>query len=283
MKNIFLHIISILILSTLTAQAQNKVIGNGNIITQNRTVSSFDAIEVSDGWDIILTQNGKHALKIESHENFMEHVVTEVVGGTLKIYATNRLSINWKNDRQHRKKIYVSFVNLKSIRASGGSDVEATQVIQAKDLSINLSGGSDLERFILKANSLNGKLSGGSDVSIAFETIQKINLVASGGSDLVLRDISGNACKLDISSGSDAILSGEVTNLEITASGGSDIDSHSLKVNDCTLALSGSSDAYMEVQGKLDISLSGGSDVSLRGSPQIVRKDICKSCDLSVR
>lgn len=287
MKNLFYHTLSILLLvvSVTCVQAQ-KIIGNGNVIKKNREVASFHSVIVKGGWDLVLTQGSSHALTVEADENFMEHLVTEVNDGVLNIYSNTQLSRNWRNGRNgkiSRTKIHLTFKDLKSIKASGGSDVTATTTIQVDQLDLNLQGGSDLERFKLKANSLKGYFSGGSDAEIIFESIQNIDIKANGGSDLEFRDMSAEQCNLVLSGGSDADLEGKIKELSIEGHGGSDIDAYNLKVEKCKLDLSGSSDANISITGTLDVILSGGSDLFCKGVPEITRKSVCKSCDFTLR
>ena len=268
----------ILLLSINYSNAQH-VVGNGNIVKENRDVSPFSSIIVSDGWDLTLKQGETHAMLIEADENFIGHLKTEVSNGTLRIYA----DVKMVKHNGSKSKIYLTFKDLNSLTASEGSDIDAETSIKSERIELKLSSGSDLSKFNLRAKQLMGRFSSGSDVNITFESIQQIDIEANGGSDLVLRKISGESCKLKLSGGSDAILDGAVSKLEITAGGGSDIEAYNLEVKNCALDLSGSSDAQMNVTGTLDITLSGGSDVSCTGNPQITNQNICKSCDLVVR
>ncbi len=86
-----------------------------------------------------------------------------------------------------------------------------------------------------------------------------------------------------MSSGSDAYLSGQVDQLSMRASSGSDVDGLDLVANSGMLDLSGSSDVDIRIEEEVEISLSGGSDLYIQGSPRIVHQDICKACDLRIR
>jgi hypothetical protein len=278
MKNIQRIAFFILSVTLPVSYASAQITGNGNIVKKERDVQPFTAIVTSNGWDLVLTQGNTYAMIIETDENLVDKVKTEVKNGTLYIYSDARIM------KSHRRMVHLTFKELNSIKASGGADVSAeTTITAAGKFALNLSGGSDLKNLNLKAGALTGNFSGGSDAKISFVSVQNIELDASGGSDIYLKNISGEAFTLTLNGGSDAILEGNTGKLMITARGGSDITAHNLNVKDCILDLFGSSDAKMNVTGTLDVTLSGGSDLLCKGNPRITNRSICKSCDVSIR
>ncbi len=266
-----------LLVALSVSYANAQITGNGNIVQKEREVQPFTSIETSNGWDLVLTQGNTYSMIIETDENLVNEVKTEVRNGTLRIYSDARIL------RSHKRKIHLTFKELNSIKASGGSDVSAETTIKTENFEINLSGGSDLNKLNLQAEALTGNFSGGSDVKMSFESVNNVEMEASGGSDIILNNISGETFKLTLHGGSDAILEGNTGRLMITASGGSDISANNLEVKDCVLDLSGSSDAKMNITGTLDVTLNGGSDLLCKGNPRITNRNICKSCDVSMR
>jgi|GEM_PF-6653392 len=264
------------ILAVTTVHAQG-VRGNGDVIKKARDVASFTAINTSDGWDLQLTQDDHYAMTIEADENLIDLVQTEVRNGVLYIYSDTRIR------QSEERTIHLTFSELNSITARDGSDIYAEDLISADDFTLDLDEGSDLDRLELSANTLTATFENGSDARIRFESIQTITLNADGGSDIELRNISGTSCELRLADGSDANLDGRTQELTIVATGGSDIEAYRFEVVDAILDLSNSSDAEMTITGSVDLKLSGGSDLEIRGKPQIKHSDLCKSCDLELR
>lgn len=267
----------VLSILTITAVHAQSVRGNGNVIKKARDVASFTAINTSDGWDLELTQDDHYAMTIEADENLVDLVQTEVRNGVLYIYSDTRIR------QSEERTIHLTFSELNSITAGDGSDIYAEDLISADDFTLDLDDGSDLDRLVLSANTLTATFDNGSDAQIRFESIQSIDLSAGGGSDIELRNISAASCELRLSDGSDAQLDGQTQQLTIVATGGSDIEAYGFEVVDAVLDLSGSSDAEMTITGTIDVKLSGGSDLEIRGNPQIKHSDLCKSCDLELR
>lgn len=267
-----------LILLMLPLSYAQSVVGDGDVVTEQRSLEPFSSVETSHGWDLILEQGQGHKMTIEAERNIIDLLRTEVENGVLKIYFEKGVRVR----RSKRKHIYLTFENLESITASGGSDVKAENALEAGDLNLRLSGGSDLSLNALSTEELKMQLSGGSDADIDFRSIDRMEVSASGGSDLSLTNFEGDFCKLELSGGSDATIRGSVSEAYIVASGGSDISGKSFRIGSGDLRLMGGSDATLHLQGRVDLELGGGSDLHALGNPDIKSKSVCKSCDLKI-
>jgi len=112
--------------------------------------------------------------------------------------------------------------------------------------SVDLSGGAkaNLEGFIVTSD-FSIELSGGSRLTGEFETSGDVDIDVSGGSPLSLNGVA-NDLKIDASSGSNLGLS-------------------HFKVHNVDIELSGGSHATINLDGRLDADLSGGSLLSYIG------------------
>jgi hypothetical protein len=113
-------------------------------------------------------------------------------------------------------------------------------------------------------------LSGGSLANIKMETTSNFAAKVSGGGflkgNLDCRDI-----KLDMSGGSKAELSGKGRNLDLSGSGGSIFQLKDLYVQDVDAQLSGGSNVKINMDGTLNTSQSGGSQIIFFGTAKIGR------------
>jgi len=117
--------------------------------------------------------------------------------------------------------------------------------------SLELSGGAQgrIEEFT-STHSLSLELSGGSILRGEFETTGNVNFDLSGGSR-----VSG--------------FNGEANDITIDASSGSQLDLSDFTVNNANVELSGGSRATINLDGRLDADLSGGSNLSYIGDPTL--------------
>jgi len=113
------------------------------------------------------------------------------------------------------------------------------------------------------------ELSGGSRAGITgFSSSHDFSVELSGGSR-VTGDITAADADFDLSGGSRVVLAGSADNLVVKGSGGSQLDLEAFSVDDADVNLSGGGRATVNVDGILDVDLSGGSRVIYVGEPTL--------------
>jgi preprotein translocase subunit SecF len=101
------------------------------------------------------------------------------------------------------------------------------------------------------------------------------NLQLSGGSQASGQNLTlVTNLSIDFSGGSRATLTGQAVDLTVTGSGGSNINLQDFQVQNAKVDLSGGSQCKVNVSGKLDVNLSGGSQLQYRGTPTMGSQDI---------
>ncbi len=261
MKRIAIFIALAAITATIFAAPKSDVEGNKNVTTEDRQVSDFTAVSVSSGIDLYLTQGNKETLKLEADENLMEHIITEVENGVLKIYSK-------KNLRKYKKlEAHLTFKELDKISGSAGADVFAEKRIKADKMYVNMSSGSDI-KLKLKAPKIRLNMSSGSDGIVDFEG-KSVKINASSGSDVEMLASNLDDFTANISSGSDIMIQGSAQIVNINASSGSDMDAFDFTVANATIDASSASDIDITVMGKLTVNASSGSSVSYKGDAKM--------------
>lgn len=188
--------------------------------SRNVTVKNFDALTVSSGIDMYITQGNAETLVIKGNEDVIKDVVVEQSGSSVVIKYKE--GINWGRLFKNQSiKVYVNYKNLKSLTSSGGSDVYTENTLKADQLSITASGGSDV-KLTLACKDLTVRVSGGSDADLKGSG-ENMQLTASGGSDVDAFGYIVNNAKVSVSGGSDANIHVNKA-LEAGASGGSDVN-----------------------------------------------------------
>ncbi len=247
----------------------NGIKGNGKVVKKEVKIKDFSTIDVSNGFDLYLSEGSEPHLRIEADENLMPHIRTYVDNGTLIIKSRKNI---W---RSKSLKVYVTYTDLEGITASGGSDVYGKNEIKAKRFNLRMSGGSDAQLKI-KSNVLHAETSGGADLELNF-TGDEFSLSASGGSDSELTLLGVKNAAFQMSGGSDASVIGESDMLTLNSSGGSDFNGRGFKVQKATVNASGAADAKLQVTEEISVSASGASSVSCDGGAKVVNQNIGKS------
>lgn len=171
-----------------------KVKGSGNVITQTRDISGFDALDISGAMEVEVVAQKEFSVQIEGDDNLLEFIRTEVRGSKLYIdsqkrYSTNgRIRVRIGAPNIERLDVsgasIVSVADLKSssltVDSSGASKIKVTG--QTDELTVDMSGASKLEAFDLKARNANVDASGACQMSVFVSEDLKADL--SGASKL---------------------------------------------------------------------------------------------------
>jgi hypothetical protein len=215
MKKLLLPILTLVLLTTSCVDL-TIVVPHGRVTTYERYTRAFHSISTAGGIELIVTQENDYQLYVETNENIHRYLVTEVVGGTLRIYPKRGVSFTGSPTIR----VYLSCPELESISSSGGGIVEFENGWYGNRLKCNLSGGGEiygyidlLEMQLLLSGGSSAYLEGYSDDTWA---------ESSGGGEIDCRDLIIKYCSLDISGGGLAVLNVSNT-LDVYASGGSSV------------------------------------------------------------
>jgi hypothetical protein len=189
--------------------------GNGNVVTQERNVSSdFNKVRGSAGLDVYLTQGDENKIVVEADENLLEYIETEIENGKLKIRSTENIG------RAKAKKVYVTYTSLNTVEASSGADVIVNSVLKSENITLDASSGADLEVEVF-AREVFAETSSGAEIKVSGKaTSLKAN--ASSGSELNARTLLVVNCNADASSGADITVNVK-DQLDTETSSGGDI------------------------------------------------------------
>jgi hypothetical protein len=231
----------------VNAQENKSIVYDEN--AQQRKVPSFTAISVSSAIDLYLTQSNKNEVAVSAtNDEIRDHIVTEVVGGTLIIRLGDKGTwFSWRKWGNYKTKAYVSIQDINALTASGASTVHLVNTIESPKMRIKLSGASDFKGNI-KAGVLMYQLTGASDYK---------------------GEISANSIDIDGSGASSIELIGKVDDLAIEVSGASTAKLYNLTAKGALLRASGASNIGVTVTEILRANSSGASDINYKGNPTV--------------
>ncbi len=220
---------------SLISCAQDGVRGNGNRITENRTVSSkFNKVESAGAFEVIINegpQNGK--IKLEGDSNILDKIEVKVEDNTLIIKQKNGFNFSLNSGS-----VTISFQakNLQSIGLSGSGSITAKGTQNVDDFDVALSGSGDIDVKV-SAKHVSTAISGSGNIHVTGKS-NSFEAGISGSGDV-------NAFNLKTQS-SDIGISGS-GNVEITTDG------------ELTGAIAGSGDIYYKGNPSSVKVTSGGS------------------------
>jgi len=174
-----------------------------------------------------LTKSGTFSVEVIADDNVMEHIEVSKSGDTLRIRPKANAAF-----RSATLTAKITMPDLYKLELSSGSHASVSGFDSSHELSVRLSGGSHM------------------------------NSVSTPG-DIKARDVT-----FDLSGGSHVTLSGSADNLDVNkGSGGSHLNLEAFSVHNADISLEGGSHATVNVDGTLNVDLSGGSEVIYIGEP----------------
>ncbi len=188
---ILLSINIIVVLTIFTSCNINCIRGKGNITKKTREVTSFNAIEVSGAYTIILCQDSITSLNIEADENLHQFITTKV--------ENNKLIIDSKESLCPTKHInvYINSPSFKNIDVSGAINVQSVNQLTAPEIKLDLSGASEIN-LNLETQKLNIGCSGAGKLQLSGKALYA-KFDCSGASEINAFDLLSETLKISSS------------------------------------------------------------------------------------
>ena len=128
----------------------NCITNNGKTIIQERILENFDSIDVRDYVNLIITQDSINKVMVESGQNIISGITTEVIDRQLIIRNLNKC--NWLRSYDVPVNVFVSVKNLMKIYYLSSGNVSSTNTLKSYSLTVEAWGGGgtidlDLDNF----------------------------------------------------------------------------------------------------------------------------------------
>jgi len=214
MKNLMIALVGTSIL--FSACKKEVIKPSSDITSMERYVDEFIGVDVSEAMEVTITySNNEQKVVVEANSNVHSYVLTEVVGGKLKISMKDNVIFR----KNATIKVHVTLPEIVFLKASGASEVTFTNQIEANHIEIDASGASEISGS-LNAASTSIKLSGASEVNFqGASNLATFNL--SGASKFESFSFHTNDLNVDLSGASEAFVRVN-NNLNLVASGASE-------------------------------------------------------------
>lgn len=235
MKTKFVFLFSLVALFALTGCDKDLICvkGSGEKVVQEIPMESFDAIELSIGADVELTQGERQYVEIEGQQDIIDNIKLDVTNGVWKI-KHKKCVLTHKDVT-----IRITLPELTSVKISGSGDVITTNTFTGlDDLDLKISGSGDMD-VAAEANTLDLKISGSGNIDLyGFANAQSIDV--SGSGDINSFEFPVSSCDIDIHGSG---------NCEVTVESNLDVK------------ISGSGDVYYKGNPAIDVQMSGSGNL----------------------
>ena len=176
------------------ACAREGIVGSGVITTETRQMGEFDRIELRIAADLKIEIGQPSPLTIETDDNILPWIETEVRDGKLVISTDN-----WFKTRKGPD-ISVTLADLKALEVAGSGDLQLFGKTEELDIKISGSGDVIVKDMDNKATKL--ELAGSADVRLYGKT-NELDIKISGSSDVFASSLQAEEAHVSITGSGD--------------------------------------------------------------------------------
>lgn len=208
-----------LLLTTITYEQwsyNQKIKGNGKVISEKRTTASYDGIAITGFFDVELVSGKEGNITIKGEENLLSYIKVEVVDKVLKISTEKNKYIS--SSKGSEIVIAVPFESINQVSLTGSGDVVTKNSIKSKSFSAKLIGSGNMNLDV-ESNDFDVNLSGSGDMVLTGKT-ENFNSNLNGSGDIDAGDLKAKNVKATVSgSGDNTVFCSESLHARVSGSG----------------------------------------------------------------
>ncbi len=217
------------------------VIGSGEVIADEHDVEGFTRVTVSNAIEVEITRADDYSVTITGYENLVQRMDVGLSGQELTIRLQPGMYF------RNNIKAVVTMPDLSGLTVSGASRAVAEGFASTGDFHLDVSGASRVE-IDIEAGKTAAKISGASRLAGRLQA-----------QDLML----------DVSGASNCQLTGTAGDMALDVSGASDVNLLELPVQNVDADISGASRVTINMDGTLNVDLSGASRLQYTGDVEM--------------
>jgi hypothetical protein len=262
MKRIFAIVVTLLSVlaiagSLVGCYGINGITGSQNLETREFVYDDFNKVEVQAPFHVEISKSNVYLVSVTANDNLFDYIEVTQSGDTLRLRLKPFFSF------QHSTlQATITMPDLRAIEMSGASSGKVAGFQTTGDVDINVSGASKLNIMSLQASDVTLEISGASRVT-GFVKTESADFEVSGASSLELN--------------------GSAEGARLEASGASSLRLEDFYILHASVYLSGASNGNVEVNGNMDVEVSGASKLTFGGNPTLGRVDVSGASSLKRR
>ena len=215
MKKSILLLALAIFFTNSTVNAQNKIQGNGKVVTETRSTGDYDGIKVAGSFDVDLVSGKEGKITIKGEENLLAVIKVEIEDNSLKIYVEKGIQIRTSSGKIQ---VTVPFEKISELSLAGSGDIQSKDVIKNDKFSIKLSGSGNFT-LPVDTNNLELNVSGSGNVRLK-GTATNFSAKLSGSGDINVADLKSKVVEANVSgSGNSKVACDESLTARVSGSG----------------------------------------------------------------
>ncbi|MEL7160076.1 MAG: DUF2807 domain-containing protein [Bacteroidota bacterium] len=139
MRNLLYFLIALTVIG-VSACEEDRVTGSGNLITDDRSGSTFSAITVNDAFEVTIRQGDQHAIVITADDNVLDRITATSRNGNLLVEVNGN-----QNFRNVTLRADITLPDLTRLELNDAIDAELIDFITTTNLTIVLNDATTLD------------------------------------------------------------------------------------------------------------------------------------------
>jgi len=167
MKHMFLFLTMIILTATSCRWfGYKRVVGNGNLETQDRPIQRAERIKLAGSYDVEITQGPTTSVKVEADENILPFILTRSEDGFLIIKSKQHVSLSTDNTI----KIFITTPKLEQVTLAGSGNIIGKSKFTGGDkLTLKIAGAGDMKMEV-NTPSIEAEIAGSGSMTLTGET-----------------------------------------------------------------------------------------------------------------
>lgn len=196
------------------------VVGSGNIVQETRSVTGAAGVDLRGIANLSIDQGAPEELILETDDNLLPLILTEVQGGILVISKDPTVNLQPSQSQGTGIEANLTLSSIDSITLSGVGGITVPDMMTTQ-LELTQSGVGNIEIINLDAQILDVLISGLGDLSVAGQVVDQIITLTIGAlGDYNAENLSSETVDVEIAgSGSATVRVSTTLNANITGRG----------------------------------------------------------------
>lgn len=119
-----------------TGDGSDKVKGNGKVTTEEREIAPFNQIVLEGVFNVYLVQKEKEKIRIETDENVLSYIITEVENNVLTV----KLKDDSKITKMKKINVYITLADINKLETKGVGLLHCMGKLNLKSVDLQLKG-----------------------------------------------------------------------------------------------------------------------------------------------
>ncbi|ULQ53551.1 head GIN domain-containing protein [Flavihumibacter fluvii] len=191
--------IAIFTASLFICPACTKVNGDGPVVSETRTTTSFSGINYAMQGNLHIESAPGYTIEIKAQQNILPVIETYI--------SNNELFIRLRNNTVIRSyepiEIYVKTPDPQAIRLSGSGNIRVSNPISPSGLILESSGSGSIELVKVETGKLQTRISGSGKIEVLEGTANSETISVSGSGQAILVGVATDSAHTQTSGSGD--------------------------------------------------------------------------------